>query len=61
MPKIAGPEKLKSDLELRKDVQKKIPKDYLPMWLREREIETRQVEPMDLLKQKNYLLTGALG
>ena len=36
-------------------------KDYLPMWLREREIETRQVEPMDLLKQKNYLLTGALG
>ena len=50
MPKIAGPENLKSDLELRKDVQKKIPKDYLPMWLREREIETRQVEPMDLLK-----------
>ena len=27
MPKIAGPEKLKSDLELRKDVQNKIPKD----------------------------------
>ncbi len=50
MPKIVGPEKLKSDFELRKDVQKKIPKDYLPMWLREREIETRQVEPMDLLK-----------
>ena len=50
MPKIVGPEKLKSDLELRKDVQNKIPKDYLPMWLREREIETRQVEPMDLLK-----------
>ena len=50
MPKIAGPENLKRDLDLRKDVQKKIPKDYLPMWLREREIETRQVEPMDLLK-----------
>ena len=50
MPKIQGPEKLKSDLELRKDLQSKIPKDYLPMWLREREIETRQVEPVDLLK-----------
>jgi acyl-CoA thioesterase-2 len=50
MPKIEGPENLKSDLELRKDLQSKIPKDYLPMWLREREIETRQVEPVDLLK-----------
>ena len=50
MPKIQGPEKLKSDLELRKDLKSKIPKDYLPMWLREREIETRQVEPVDLLK-----------
>ena len=50
MPEIQGPEKLKSDLELRKDLQSKIPKDYLPMWLREREIETRQVEPVDLLK-----------
>jgi acyl-CoA thioesterase-2 len=50
MPKIQGPENLKSDLELRKDLQSKIPKDYLPMWLREREIETRQVEPVDLLK-----------
>ena len=48
MPKIQGPEKLTSDLELRKDLQSKIPKDYLPMWLREREIETRQVEPVDL-------------
>ena len=47
MPKIQGPEKLKSDLELRKDLKSKIPKDYLPMWLREREIETRQVEPVD--------------
>jgi acyl-CoA thioesterase-2 len=50
MPKIQGPEKLKSDLQLRKDLKSKIPKDYLPMWLREREIETRQVEPVDLLK-----------
>ena len=50
MPKIQGPEGLKSDLELRKDLKSKIPKDYLPMWLREREIETRQVEPVDLLR-----------
>ena len=50
MPKIQGPEKLKSDLQLRKDLKSKIPKDYLPMWLREREIATRQVEPVDLLK-----------
>ena len=50
MPDIQGPEKLKSDLELRKELKTKIHKDYLPMWLREREIETRQVEPVDLLK-----------
>ena len=49
MPKIQGPEKLKSDQELRKDLKTKIPKAYLPMWLREREIETRQVEPVDML------------
>ena len=49
MPKIQGPEKLKSDQELRKDLKTKIPKEYLPMWLREREIETRQVEPVDML------------
>ena len=50
MPDIQGPEKLKSDLELRKELKTKIHKDYLPMWLREREIEIRQVEPIDLLK-----------
>ena len=62
MPKIQGPEKLKSDLQLRKDLKSKIPKDYLPMWLREREIETRQVEPVDLLEeQKNFLHIGAHG
>ena len=50
MPKIQGPEKLKSDLQLRKDLKSKIPKDYLPMWLQREEIETRQVEPVDLLR-----------
>ena len=50
MPDIPGPEKLKSDAELRKNLKTKIPKKYLPMWLREREIETRQVEHVDLLK-----------
>ena len=53
MPKISRVQKnLKSDLELRKDLKSKIPKEYLPMWLREREIETRQVEPVDLLKAR---------
>ena len=50
MSDIPGPEKLKSDMELRKNLKSKIPKKYLPMWLRDREIETRQVEEVDLLK-----------
>jgi len=50
MSEIPGPEKLKSDMELRKNLKSKIPKKYLPMWLRDREIETRQVEEVDLLK-----------
>jgi acyl-CoA thioesterase II len=50
MSDIPGPEKLKSDIELRKNLKSKIPKKYLPMWLRDREIETRQVEEVDLLK-----------
>ena len=44
MPDILGPEKLKNDSELRKEMKTKIPKEYRPMWLREREIETRQVD-----------------
>ena len=54
MPDIPGPEKLKSDAELRKNLKTKIPKKYLPMWLREREIETRQVEHVDLLKAEKF-------
>ena len=52
MPDIPGPEKLKNDSELRKEMKTKIPKEYRPMWLREREIETRQVEPVDMLNAK---------
>ena len=49
--KNSGPRKIKKrSYSYRKDLKSKIPKDYLPMWLREREIETRQVEPVDLLK-----------
>ena len=50
MSDIAGPEGLKSELEIRNKMKGQIPKEYLPMWLREREIEMRQVEFQDLLK-----------
>ena len=43
MSDIAGPEGLKSELEIRNKMKGQIPKEYLPMWLREREIEMRQV------------------
>jgi len=36
--------------EIRNKMKGQIPKEYLPMWLREREIEMRQVEFQDLLK-----------
>ena len=47
---IPGPEGLESEWEVRSKMRSKIAKEYLPMWLREREIEMRQVEPQDLLK-----------
>jgi len=50
MSDIAGPEGLESELEIRNKMKGQIPKEYLPMWLREREIEMRQVEFQDLLK-----------
>lgn len=52
MPDVPGPEGLKSEWEARNNMKGKIAKEYLPMWLREREIEMRQVEPQDLLKPK---------
>jgi acyl-CoA thioesterase-2 len=46
---VPGPDGLKSEWELRYEERKKISKKFLPMWLREREIEMRQVDPQDLL------------
>ena len=46
---VPGPDGLKSEWELRYKERKKISKKFLPMWLREREIEMRQVDPQDLL------------
>ncbi|MDB9790620.1 acyl-CoA thioesterase II [Gammaproteobacteria bacterium] len=43
MNDIAGPEGLESEWEIRSKMKSQIPKEYLPMWLREREIEMRQV------------------
>ena len=52
MPDVLGPEGLQSEWEIRNKMKSKIAKEYLPMWLREREIEMRQVESYDLLKPK---------
>lgn len=49
LDKVPGPDGLKSEWELRYQERKKISKKFLPMWLREREIEMRQVNPQDLL------------
>ena len=52
MPDVLGPEGLQSEWEIRNKMKSKIAKKYLPMWLREREIEMRQVESYDLFKPK---------
>ncbi len=49
MPKVPGPEGLESEWEMRNKLKSKIEKKYLPIWLREREIDMRQVNPVDLL------------
>ena len=49
MPKVPGPEGLESEWEMRNKLKSKIEKKYLPIWLREREIDMRQVDPVDLL------------
>jgi len=41
---------LESEWEVRSKMRAQIPKEFLRMWLREREIEMRQVEEQDLLK-----------
>ena len=52
MPDIVGPDGLESDSEMRHRVKHKVDKKFHSIWLREREIEMRQVEPIDYLNPK---------
>ena len=52
MPNISGPDDLESESEMRKRIKNKIDKKFHSIWLREREIEMRQVEPIDYLNPK---------
>ena len=52
MQDIVGPEGLESDLEMRHRIKHKVDKKFHSIWLREREIEMRQVEPIDYLNPK---------
>ena len=49
MPDVPGPEGLLNESQHRKNISHKIDKKYLPMFLREREIEMRPVEDYDFL------------
>ena len=52
MPEVPGPEGLLNEWQHRKKISHKIDKKYLPMFLREREIEMRPVEDQDFLNPK---------
>ena len=52
MPEVPGPEGLLNEWQHRKKISHKIDKNYLPMFLREREIEMRPVEDQDFLNPK---------
>lgn len=50
MPDVPGPDELRSELDLRREVADKIPEAYRETWLRERPIETRPVEATNYLE-----------
>ncbi len=50
MPDVPGPDELRSELDLRRDVADKIPEAFRERWLQERPIETRPVEATDYLE-----------
>ena len=52
MPEVPGPEGLLNEWQHRKNASDQIDKKYLPIFLREREIEMRPVEPQDFLNPK---------
>ncbi len=47
MPDVPGPEELASELELRRRIAERIPESWRHIFLRERPIETRPVEPLN--------------
>jgi acyl-CoA thioesterase-2 len=69
MPSVPPPESLASDLELAREVADRIPPAIREIALAERPIETRPIEPYDLLDPKErppircvwYRTVGALG
>jgi len=50
MPDVPGPEELKSELELIRDVAERIPTDHRAAILQERPIDFRPVAPLDFFK-----------
>jgi acyl-CoA thioesterase-2 len=50
MPDVPGPDQLRSELDLRREVVDKIPEAHRERWLRERPIETRPVETINFLE-----------
>ena len=50
MPDVPGPDELRSELDLRREVADKVPEAYRERWLRERPIETRPVEATNYLE-----------
>lgn len=69
MPEVEGPENLKDHSELRRSYADRISEDRLPDFLRDRPIDIREVEPLDLIDpskadDKNYVwfrMPGAAG
>jgi acyl-CoA thioesterase-2 len=49
-PEVAGPDGLKSELDLARDIEQMIPEPFKEMALAQRPIETRAVNPFNILK-----------
>ena len=50
MPGVPGPEGLKNELQLRLEIADKIPERFRTLWLRERPVEIRPIQPRDLIR-----------
>lgn len=54
MPDVAGPEDLQSEVELRRAVAHRVPEKLRQAFTRERAIEIRPVEPMDIFEPEKH-------